>query len=65
MPDFSFTTIMSNGGTEACMEFLQRQERDCWKPPGAANKFSTLQSEKNVREFKSCAEKGKSIQSIL
>lgn len=36
-------------------------------PPGTASKFSVFQSKKKkkVREFKTCAEKGKSIRSIL
>lgn len=65
MPGFSLTIVMSNGGTEACLEILQWKEVVCWMPPGGANKFSVFQSEKNIRGFKSCAEKPKSIRSIL
>lgn len=65
MPGFSLTIVMSSGGTEAGLETLQWKEIVGWMPPGVANKFSMFQSEKNVREFKSRAEKGKSIRSIL
>lgn len=66
----SLTAVMSTDGTEVGLQTMQQKMNllDGIKiPPGAANKFNVFQSgkKKKLREFKFCAEKGKSSRSIL
>lgn len=70
MLGISLTAVMSTDGTEVGLQTMQQKMNllDGIKiPPGAANKFSVFQSgeKKKLREFKFCAEKGKSSRSIL
>lgn len=70
MLGISLTAVMSTDGTEVGLQTMQQKMNllDGIKiPPGAANKFNVFQSgeKKMLREFKFCAEKGKSSRSIL